>query len=135
MDQVIQDLDKDRYLPLGIMILDVNDLKEMNDENGHQAGDDLLKKISRIIENHIESKDILGRIGGDEFLVLIPNTSEIDMYEIKHRLINAFEKETLRGKQITVALGYAIKTDVDADIYDVMKNADDFMYDDKENRS
>ena len=134
MDQVIQDLDKDRYLPLGIMVLDVNDLKEMNDEFGHQAGDDLLKKVSRIIESHIENKDIVGRTGGDEFLILIPNTSDKDIYELKHRLIEAFEKETVRGKKITVALGYAIKTDVEDDVYVEMKKADDFMYVDKENR-
>lgn len=134
MDQVIQDLDKDRYLPLGIMILDVNDLKEMNDEFGHQAGDDLLKKVSRILEAHLENKDILGRIGGDEFLVLIPNTHDQEMYELKHRLIDAFDKETVRGKKITVALGYATKKDVDLDIYEVMKQADDFMYADKAKR-
>ena len=56
------------------------------------------------------------------------------MYELKHRLIDAFDKETVRGKKITVALGYATKTDVDSDIYEVMKQADDFMYDDKAKR-
>lgn len=135
MDQTIQDLDKDRFLPLGMMILDVNDLKEMNDEFGHQAGDDLLKKVSRIIESHLESKDTLGRIGGDEFLILLPNTSEQQIYELKHRLIEAFEKEKVRDKKITVALGYAIKTDVDQDIYETMKQADDYMYADKDKRS
>lgn len=128
MDQLIQDLDKDRYLPLGVMIFDVNDLKDMNDEHGHQAGDELLKKICRIIESHIDSKDYLGRMGGDEFLLVMPNTSEDDVHTMKHVLIDAFHHENLRGSPISVALGYAIKTNVDHDIYEILRIADDYMY-------
>lgn len=128
MDQLIQDLDKDRYLPLGVMIFDVNNLKEMNDENGHQAGDDLIKKVCRIIESNIDSKDYLGRMGGDEFLLVMPNTSEDYVHTIKHVLIDAFNKEKLRGSKISVALGYAIKANADHDIYEVLRIADDFMY-------
>lgn len=134
MDLVIQDIDKDRFLPIGIMILDVNDLKEMNDHFGHQSGDDLLKKISRILESLIEKKNVLGRIGGDEFLILAPNTSEEEIYGLKHHLIDSFSKESFRDTQISVALGYSIKNDADIDIYEVMRQADDFMYEDKEKR-
>lgn len=135
MDQLIQDIDKDRYLPLGIMIFDVNNLKEMNDEQGHQAGDDLLKKVSRIIESQIESKDVLGRMGGDEFLLIMPNTTEDDVHTIKHQLIDAFHTERLRGSQISVALGYAIKHNADDDIYEIMRAADDYMYSHKKTKN
>jgi diguanylate cyclase (GGDEF)-like protein/PAS domain S-box-containing protein len=128
MDQAIQDLDKDRYLPLGFMVFDVNNLKEMNDEHGHQAGDDLLKKVCRLIESSIESKDILGRMGGDEFLLVLPNTAEDDVYTLKHKLIDAFDQEEFRSTKLSVALGYAIKTNADDDVYYIMKVADDFMY-------
>lgn len=128
MDQLIQDLDKDRYLPLGVMIFDVNNLKEMNDEHGHQSGDDLLKKVCRIIESNMDSKDYLGRMGGDEFLLVMPNTTEDDVHTMKHVLIDAFHNETLRGSPISVALGYAIKADADHDIYEIMRTADDYMY-------
>jgi diguanylate cyclase (GGDEF)-like protein/PAS domain S-box-containing protein len=128
MDQAIQDLDKDRYLPLGFMVFDVNNLKEMNDEYGHQAGDDLLKKVCRLIESSIESKDILGRMGGDEFLLLLPNTTDDDVYVLKHKLINVFNQEEFRSIKLSVALGYAIKTNADDDVYHIMKVADDFMY-------
>ena len=132
MDQVIQDLDKDRYLPLGIMILDVNDLKEMNDFHGHQSGDDLLKKISRILEQAIHPKDVLGRIGGDEFLILVPNTSLEDMYRLKHSLIETFDQEIIKGRKISVAVGYSVKTDHEQNIYDIQRDADNFMYAHKE---
>jgi diguanylate cyclase (GGDEF)-like protein/PAS domain S-box-containing protein len=128
MDQAIQDLDKDRYLPLGFMFFDVNNLKEMNNEHGHQAGDDLLKKVCRLIESSIESKDILGRMGGDEFLLVLPNTTEDDVYTLKHKLIDAFDQEEFRSTKLSVALGYAIKTNADDDVYYIMKVADDFMY-------
>jgi len=128
MDQAIQDLDKDRYLPLGFMVFDVNNLKEMNDEHGHQAGDDLLKKVCRLIESSIESKDILGRMGGDEFLLVLPITTDDDVYALKHKLIDAFHQEEFRSTKLSVALGYAIKTNADDDVYHIMKVADDFMY-------
>lgn len=134
MDQTVIDLDKDRYLPLGTMILDVNDLKEMNDQFGHQSGDEMLKKVSRILEQTISPKDVLGRIGGDEFLILSPNSSDEAMYELKHHLMNIFEKENLKGQPISVAIGYSVKNDAEQNIYEVMRVADDFMYAHKEAR-
>lgn len=134
MDQTVIDLDKDRYLPLGTMILDVNDLKEMNDLFGHQSGDEMLKKVSRILESSLLPKDVLGRIGGDEFLILSPNSSEDAMYELKHHLIRTFEKENLKGQPISVAIGYSVKSDAEQNIYDVIRTADDFMYAHKEAR-
>lgn len=134
MDQSVIDLDKDRYLPLGTMILDVNDLKEMNDQFGHQSGDEMLKKVSRILEQTISPKDVLGRIGGDEFLILSPNSSDEAMYELKHQLMNIFEKENLKGQPISVAIGYSVKNDAEQNIYEVMRVADDFMYAHKEAR-
>jgi len=134
MDQAITDLDKDRYLPLGTMILDVNDLKEMNDQYGHQTGDDMLKKVSRILESSISSKDILGRMGGDEFLILSPNSSDEVMYELKHQLMRTFEQENLKGQPISVAIGYSVKSDAEQSIHEVIRRADDFMYAHKEAR-
>lgn len=132
MDQTVIDLDKDRYLPLGTMILDVNDLKEMNDQFGHQSGDEMLKKVSRILEQAISPKDVLGRIGGDEFLILSPNSSDELMYELKHQLIHIFQTENLKGQPISVAIGYSVKNDAEQNIYEVMRIADDFMYAHKE---
>ena len=135
MDQIILDLDKDRYLPLGIMILDLNDLKEMNDQHGHHSGDELLKKVSRILESSIHAKDVLGRIGGDEFLILVPNTSVEDMYRLKHHLIQSFDNESIKGRKISVALGYSIKMTHDQNVFEVMREADDFMYAHKEGKA
>ena len=135
MDQIILDLDKDRYLPLGIMILDLNDLKEMNDQHGHHSGDELLKKVSRILESSIHAKDVLGRIGGDEFLILVPNTSVEDMYRLKHHLIQSFDNESITGRKISVALGYSIKMTHDQNVFEVMREADDFMYAHKEGKA
>jgi len=135
MDQIILDLDKDRYLPLGIMILDLNDLKEMNDQYGHHSGDELLKKVSRILESAIHAKDVLGRIGGDEFLILVPNTSVEDMYRLKHHLIHAFDNESIKERKISVALGYSIKMTHDQNVFEVMREADDFMYAHKEGKA
>lgn len=135
MDQAILDLDKDRYLPLGVFMVDVNGLKEMNDHYGHQAGDEMLKKVSRVLETTVSNKDILGRIGGDEFLILVPNTTPDEMHIYKHNIIDTIQNVSNKGKSISVALGYSTKIDTNQDIYDVIKEADDFMYAHKEHRN
>lgn len=135
MDQAVLDLDKDRYLPLGAFMIDVNQLKEMNDSHGHQVGDELLKKVSRVLESNIDQKDLLGRMGGDEFLILMPNTTPERLYDYKNRILAAFSKESIKGESISVALGYSIKDDANQDIYDVIKEADNYMYANKEQQN
>lgn len=67
----------ERYdIPTSIIYFDVNDLKELNDSLGHQAGDDAIRHVAQLLQKNIRDSDMAGRLGGDEFAVLLPNAGE-----------------------------------------------------------
>src|SRR5690606_6597575 len=69
-------LNTQRQLPLSVIVGDVNSLKLVNDAFGHDMGDKVLKKVAEIMKNTFRKEDIISRMGGDEFAVLLPKTSE-----------------------------------------------------------
>ncbi len=60
--------------PLSVVFMDVDGLKATNDEEGHRAGDDLLRQLVKSVQHHTRSADLFGRLGGDEFLLVLPET-------------------------------------------------------------
>ena len=69
-------------LNLSIIILDLDDFKKINDEYGHLEGDEVLKQVSRLLEDNIRKYDVAGRYGGEEFLIMLPGSDENRAYEI-----------------------------------------------------
>ncbi|MDY0210101.1 MAG: PAS domain S-box protein [Acholeplasma sp.] len=128
MENVLKNFDQHLLLPLGIMMLDVNDLKEMNDQYGHHSGDKLLKVVAKGILDSITEKDLVGRIGGDEFMIVSPNTSKTEMSALKERLVETFNGLKVSNQQVRVALGCAIKEKPNQTISSIQKKADDLMY-------
>lgn len=131
MENAIRNYDQKTFLPLGVLMLDVNDLKEMNDGYGHQAGDKLLQVVSQDILDNIYEDDIVGRIGGDEFMILSPNTSEDRMKDLKKKLLNAFSKQIIYNQKVQVAIGCSVKNRSSQSFHDIQKQADDLMYEHK----
>lgn len=109
---------------IGAIFLDVNGLKEINDLNGHYAGDKLLKECANIIKN-ISSSNNLYRIGGDEFVILYQNIDEELFYDNVVLLKNAFEKSDCH-----IAIGDCWNKSSN-NIQDIVKCADECMYKDK----
>ena len=83
---------KRRNSLLSICFLDLDWLKKVNDEHGHQEGDKLLKKVALVIKNNIRESDIFCRMGGDEFLVIFPDSSEEAAEGIWQRILTDFQK-------------------------------------------
>jgi diguanylate cyclase (GGDEF)-like protein len=77
-------------LPLSFLMIDLDGLKRINDQLGHQAGDDLLRLTSRVIEANSRSVDIAARYGGDEFCILMPNTDAAAACDVAERLQDQF---------------------------------------------
>jgi diguanylate cyclase (GGDEF)-like protein len=129
LEEEMQRLDTERQLPLSIIMGDANSLKFVNDVFGHDAGDDLLKTVASIIRQSCRKEDISVRIGGDEFVVFLPQSDEKVSEVIVGRIREKCENTMLAcGIPVSIALGYAVKHDVGEDIKNVLKTAEERMY-------
>jgi diguanylate cyclase (GGDEF)-like protein len=121
--------------PLSLMILDVDHFKEINDSSGHLYGDQVLKQIVDVFTKTIRKTDILGRYGGDEFVILFPETSMRGAIEIAERLRQKVEQITMTEKnetmKITISGGLACLEPMGANhmkLKDIMDEADKALY-------
>ncbi|WP_284376544.1 diguanylate cyclase [Amylibacter marinus] len=101
---------------LAALMLDVDDFKSVNDRYGHHAGDQVLKELANRLSKNLRKMDLLARIGGEEFLVVIPDTNKMRTTEIAERLRGLIEEQpfVLSTKKlslnITVSIGIACRT-------------------------
>ncbi|MBP2634729.1 MAG: diguanylate cyclase domain protein [Firmicutes bacterium] len=114
----------------GIIICDVDGLKLINDTLGHLAGDELLKITAQILSSCIASPDIIARIGGDEFAILLSNPDEQKMNDISTAIKAAIEEYNSANYQLPLSLssGWAMGS---KDIHALFKEADNNMYREK----
>lgn len=131
IEDEIKRLDSEKNLPLTVMVLDVNGLKLTNDAFGHETGDKLLKVAANIMRKVCRESDIIGRIGGDEFIILLPKTDEKQAEKIKKRIGEECSRIKLDSVIISLAIGYAVKNNIEQDIENIEKNADNIMYKNK----
>lgn len=131
IEDSVKRLDTKRNLPFAIMVLDVNGLKLTNDAFGHEMGDRLLITVADIMTKTCRADDIIGRVGGDEFFILLPNTDEEHIKLIKQRINEASSKAKLDSIIVSLAIGYDVKTSDDQNIENIEKNADNNMYKNK----
>ncbi len=121
-------LDKLDRLPLTLVIGDLNGLKMTNDAFGHFAGDDLLRKTAAILKKCFRQGDIISRFGGDEFVILLPNTTpHAAEAMIKKALEKVKESKSDKGI-LSISFGWFTKTSKSQSIDQVLKNAEDNMY-------
>lgn len=118
---------RSRMFPMSIVIADVNYLKTVNDTLGHDAGDDLLRLAAGILFKVFRSEDIVARIGGDEFAVLLPATDEKTAVKAVERL--KLCPEIING-QVSIAVGIAAAENR-AQLSEALKQSDERMYRDK----
>jgi len=93
-----------------IIIFDIDHFKKINDTYGHSGGDIALKDIAAIANEYVRNNDILGRIGGEEFLVILPNTSAKQAYDVAERIRHAIEIKdiTLGGEVVNISASFGI---------------------------
>jgi diguanylate cyclase (GGDEF)-like protein/PAS domain S-box-containing protein len=131
-DEEKKRLDTDRQLPLSIIMGDVNGLKTINDTFGHAEGDRLLANIAGILANSCRREDIVARIGGDEYCILLPQTDLAKAQMICGRIMDACKncrpEKWIRGAKPSIALGAATKTEHSQSIEAVQKSAEEAMY-------
>ncbi|MFC2156648.1 diguanylate cyclase [Acidobacteriota bacterium] len=123
--------------PLGVLMIDIDFFKIVNDTYGHVAGDHILEIIAQRLEGSLRCYDKIGRYGGDEFLVVLPNCRQSDIEEIAERLRTSVCNETVQFKDqeipVTVSLG-GVSTESFPKIsgVDLLMNSDKALYQAKE---
>ena len=131
LDFFYSDLSTERHLPLSVIFGDLNGLKMTNDVFGHLAGDSLLAGAARILTESIRKVDIAARIGGDEFLILLPNTGKKEVEEVIRRIKRGFQGKKLDAVNYSMALGSATRETVNESIETLIAIAEEEMYKDK----
>ncbi|MBI2061954.1 MAG: GGDEF domain-containing protein [Nitrospirae bacterium] len=97
------------YYPLSLLLLDMDDLKAINDRYGHPVGDEVLAKIGFAIDQALRETDLAFRYGGDEFVVLLPNCDEGDLAEVEQRLLALIDEHAQPAvplpRRVSVSVG------------------------------
>ena len=119
--------------PISSIMIDIDDFKKINDRLGHHTGDLVLKRLSKVCSETLDKNHILGRFGGEEFIVLLPDTSFKEAEIIGEKLRRAIENNPLIIRKsdlipITSSLGVASLTPTTEDLEYLFTNADKAMY-------
>lgn len=119
--------------PICYLMADINGLKLTNDVFGHAKGDELIVKISSVLNSCCRSNDIVARIGGDEFAIFLTNTDEDTAEALMERINRKLDSEKYDAVKPSIAMGYAIKETIDDenDFSEIVKKADEMMYTNK----
>ncbi len=122
----------ERPADMGCIMLDIDHFKNVNDTYGHHAGDVVLKEVARRLSVSVRPYDVIGRYGGEEFVVLLPDTNFAQSLIVAERIREKIRTEpiTAEGKQliITASLGVAGSDETDSCLADIIKRADEGMY-------
>lgn len=110
--------------PLSVLILDIDHFKKFNDSYGHTAGDSLLADISRIMLKEIRESDLAVRYGGEEFLVLLPETTFQQAFDVAERIRQAISAKT----PVTVSIGVSAFSDDMKEYKELINYADKALY-------
>jgi diguanylate cyclase len=130
---------KQSKMSFSLVLIDLNDFKHVNDNYGHHVGDLVLVKVAKVLRTNMRAKDIAGRWGGDEFVVIMPNTDLENAKKVLERI------KSQLGKMEILAEGRRFKVSISAGVVqcgenfqswlDMIKEADRLMYEEKKKKA
>jgi diguanylate cyclase (GGDEF) domain len=124
---------------LSVVLLDLDGFKWLNDTFGHQAGNEMLKRVAQILRENVRRDDVVARLGGEEMAVMLPGVGLDEAAEVAERVRRAIEQQAVitvrtldRGHpvsvRVTASLGVATYPDVATSARELMRYADRAMY-------
>jgi diguanylate cyclase (GGDEF)-like protein len=121
--------------PLSVIMLDIDKFKSVNDNYGHRKGDEILSHIGDLIKQSIRSSDYVGRYGGEEFIIVLPETDAHDGYSVAEKIRLIIDDRKLLGDEmpLTVSLGIATFPIDGANEEELIEKADQSLYYSKNN--
>lgn len=130
------DLAQRQQSPIGLCMIDVDHFKQVNDTFGHLAGDEVLRMIAARLTASVRPYDIVGRWGGEEFIVALPDTPAETVAEIAHRLLDAIRNEPIQLNEhnaitLTVSIGALAIQQPQQSLDDLVALADEALYEAK----
>ena len=127
-EEQINKLDDNEYYPLTLIMGDLNGLKAVNDNLGHLEGDKLLVEIAKVLKESCRKEDLVFRWGGDEFIILLPNSDYKLGKEICNRIQLNCKNTDKTPIPLSISLGVSTKINKQKDIDEILKEAEDMMY-------
>lgn len=118
-------------IPLGVVFVDVDRFKKVNDEHGHQKGDQVLAEVSRRLVACSKGKGAVYRYGGEEVVIVLPNHDLNETLALAERCRTSLEREAVAGLSITASFGASIFPDMASSAQQLIETADKAMYDAK----
>jgi len=128
-----QELERNRRYPrpLALIYMDLDNFKVINDTHGHQTGDAVLRLVADAMRTSVRTADVVGRLGGDEFGVLMPETDAPLADAAAKRLVASLRNVFKGTPSVTASIGVVSCTATDASTDDLLRRADQAMYDAK----
>jgi len=123
--------------PLSLMMMDMDHFKQVNDTYGHDMGDEVLKRLAEIIVKTLRSADLAARFGGEEFVVLMPETDITNAFDVADRLRRVVENTPFKlinaegSIQKTISIGITVLNDFGDSAQSLLKRADEALYEAK----
>jgi diguanylate cyclase (GGDEF)-like protein/PAS domain S-box-containing protein len=128
LEEEMARLNTERQLPLAVIMADLNGLKLVNDTYGHDKGDKMLFEAANILRNSCRVEDVIARWGGDEFLILLPQTTAEEARLICNRITEGCQNSVVDDLPVSIALGTVCKTSMAKNLAESLCEAEDEMY-------
>jgi diguanylate cyclase (GGDEF)-like protein/PAS domain S-box-containing protein len=131
-EEKIAEMESGNLYPISVVMMDMDDLKYVNDNFGHSTGDELLKQLAQVLKSSFRQDDFIARIGGDEFVVLMPHTSQAILAQAISRLkgkMDLINKDRPFFK-VSISIG-GYTADADTTLKKALFLADELMYQEK----
>ncbi len=132
----LQRMDQQNLYPLSVLTFDLDELKSINDNHGHLTGDEVLIQCAQMVGTSLRKNDVFARVGGDEFSVILPTTSEEDADVLAQRIIKliARNNKNTHLPPISISMGISTKVEPSVPIKIILSTADKRMYQEKRNK-